>query len=71
MYKGHFYRIAFIETRVAQLVVQQATNLKVAGSRPTVGKTFSFCILLLATRSWQLEWSNTISNEIKHDIYQR
>ena len=60
-----FYRIAFIKAREAQLGEHEATHLKVMGSSPTVSKIFfSFCILPLSTRSWQVDWSHT--NEIKH-----
>ena len=31
-----------------------------------MGKNFSFCIMSLSTRSWQVDWSHT--NEIKHDV---
>ena len=40
MSKGHFNKTAFIKARVAQSVQCQATNLKVVGSSPTVGKNF-------------------------------
>ena len=37
------------------------------GSNPTVGKNFSFCILSLLMRTWQVDWSHT--NESKHDVH--
>ena len=43
MYKSHFNGTAFIKARVAQSVEHRATNIKVVGSSPTVGKAFSFC----------------------------
>ena len=64
MYKGHFYRTAFIKARVAQSIEHQATNLKVVGSSLTVGKNLSF-----SKRSWQVDWAHT--NEIKYDIHPR
>ena len=67
LYKGHFNRTAFIKSRIAHTVEHQATYLKVVGSGSTVGKNFSFCILSLSTRSWQVDWSYT--NEIKHKIH--
>ena len=39
---------------------------RVVGSNPTVGKHFSFCILSLSTRTWQVDWSH--ANEIKLDF---
>ena len=50
-------------------ILNQATNLTVVGSSPTVVKNFSFCILSLSTRIWQVNWSYT--NKIKHDIHLR
>ena len=46
MYKAHFNRTSFIKARVllAQSVEHQTTNLQVDGSKPTVGKNFSFCV---------------------------
>ena len=55
IYKDHFNRSAFIKARVVQSEEHQATNLKEVSSSPTVGKTFSFCILSLSTRSWQVD----------------
>ena len=49
-------------TWLTQSVEHRATNLKVVGSSPTVSKNFSFCILSLSTRSWQVDWSH--ANEI-------
>ena len=69
MYKGHLNRTDFIKARVSQLVEDQATNLKVAGSNPIVDKNFSFCILSLSTRPWQVDWSYT--NENKNEIHPR
>ena len=69
MFKGNFNWTTFIIARLAQSLEQRATNLKAVGSSPSVGKNFSFCILSLSTRSWQIDWSYT--NEIKHDIYPR
>ena len=66
MFKGNFNRTAFIKARLPQSVDHRSTNLKVVDSSPTVGKNFSFCILMLLTHSWQVDWSHT--NEIKHDI---
>ena len=66
MYNGHFNRTAFIKARVAQSLEHQATNLKVVGSSPTVGKNILFCILLLSTCSWQVDLAHT--NEI-NDIH--
>ena len=57
------------QARLAQSVEHQTLNRKVVGSNPTVGKNFSFCILSLPTRSWQVDWS--IANEIKHDVQPR
>ena len=58
MYKGHFFRTAFIKALEAQSKEHQTTNLKVVSSSPTVGKNFSFCILSLSTCSWQFDWSH-------------
>ena len=66
MYKRHFNRTAFIKVRLAQSVEQQARNLKVVGANPTVEKNFSFCILSLSMRSWQVDRCN--ANEIKYII---
>ena len=55
MYKGHLNRTAFIKANVAQSVEHQTTTLRVLGSSPTVGKTFSLYILLLSTRYWQVD----------------
>ena len=68
MYKRHL-NCKLLSAQLAQSVEHQTTNLRVVGSSPTVGKTFSFCILSLSTRSWQVDWSNT--KEIKHYIYSR
>ena len=40
MFKGSFNRTAFIIARLAQSVDHRATNLKVLGSSPTLGKNF-------------------------------
>ena len=69
MYKDHSNRTAFIKARVAQSIEHRTKNLKVVGSSPTIVKNFSFCILSLSTRSWQVDRSHT--NEIKHDIHPR
>ena len=45
VYKRHFNKTAFFKVRVAQSVEQQARNLKVSGSSPTVGKNCSFNVL--------------------------
>ena len=63
MYRGHFDRTAFIKAGVALAVEHQATTLKDVGSSPNLGKNFSFCVLSLSMRSWQVDWSHT--NEIK------
>ena len=55
------------QTRLAQSVQLQTWNLRVVGYSPNVGKDFSFCILSLPTRSWQVDWSH--ANEIKHDAH--
>ena len=55
----HLNRTAFIKARVARSVEHRTTNLKVVGSNPTVGKNFSFCLLSLLMRSWQVDLSNT------------
>ena len=39
------------QARLAQSIEHHTSNLRVVGSSPTVGKTFSFCILSLSTRS--------------------
>ena len=57
------------QARLAQSVGHHTSNLRVVGFSPTVGKNFSFCILSLSTRSWQVDWSH--ANEIKHDVYPR
>ena len=67
LYKGNLDRTIFIKSREAQSVQHWTTNLKVVGSSPTVGKHFSFCILSLSTRSWQVDWSH--ANEIKHGVH--
>ena len=67
MFKGNFNKKAFIKTRLAQSEEHRATDLKVVSSSPIVSKNFSFCILSLSMRSWQVGWSHT--NEIKHDIH--
>ena len=54
------------QARLAQSVEHQTSNLRVVGSSPTVGKNFSFCILSIPTRSWQVDCSH--ANEIKHDV---
>ena len=57
LYEGDLKRTAFIKSCVDQSVQHGTTNLKVVGSSPTVGKTFSFCILSLSTGSWKVDWS--------------
>ena len=57
------------QARLAQSLEHQTCNLRVVGSNPTVGKNFSFCILSLPTRSWQVGWFH--ANEIKHDVHPR
>ena len=69
LYKDHLYSIAFIKVRIAQLVEHQTSHLRVVGSNPIVGKTFSFCILSLSTRYLQVDWCH--ANEIKHDVHPR
>ena len=54
---------------VGRLSVDYRPILIALGSSPTVGKNFSFCILSLSTRSWQVDWPHT--NEIKHDVHPR
>ena len=51
----------------AQSVEHQNLKLRVVGSSPTVDKKFSFYILSLSTRSWQVHWFH--ANEIKHDVH--
>ena len=46
---------SFQQTWLAQSVEHQTSNLRVVGSSPTVGKDFSFCILSLSTRPWQVD----------------
>ena len=58
---------AFIEARLAQLLEHPTSDLRAVGLSPTVNKSFSFCILSLSTRSWQVDWCNT--NEIQQDIH--
>ena len=55
------------QARLAKSVEHQTSNLRVVGSSPTVGYNFSFCILSLSTRSWQVDWSHAI--EIKHGVH--
>ena len=69
MYKGHLNITAFNKVRLAHSVERRTTYLRDLGSNPTVGKNFSFCILLLPTRTWQVDWS--LTNGIKHDIHAR
>ena len=45
----------FQQARLAQSVEHQTADRTVVGSSPIVGKNFSFCILLLSTRSWQVD----------------
>ena len=66
---GHLNSTAFNKAQVVQLVELQTSALRVVGSNSTLGKNFSFCILSLSTRFWQVDWSNT--NEIKHDVHPR
>ena len=51
----HLNRTVVTTARVAQSVEHQTSNLRVVGSSPIVGKNFSFCILSLSTRSWQVD----------------
>ena len=69
MYKGHFNRTAFIKARLVQSIEHRNKNPKVVGSSTTVGKNFSFCILSISNRAWQIDWSHT--NGIKHDVHAR
>ena len=55
IFKGNYNRTTFIKVRFAQSVEHRATHLKVVGSISTVGKYYSFFILLLLTRSLQVE----------------
>ena len=57
------------QARQAQSAEHQTSDLRVVGWSPSVGKHFSFCILSLSTRSWQVDWCN--ANEIKHDVHPR
>ena len=57
------------EARLAQSREYQTSNLRVVGSSPTDGRNFSFCILSLSTRSWQVDLCH--ANEIKHDVHPR
>ena len=57
------------QARLAQSVEHQTWNRRVEGSSTTVDKEFSFCIVLLPTRSWQVDWSH--ANEIKHGVHPR
>ena len=57
------------QARLAQSVEHQTSNLRVVSSSPAAGKNFSFCILPLSTRSWQVDWSH--ASEIKHDVHPR
>ena len=52
MYTGYLSNPAFNKVRVAQSIEHQTTDIRAMGSNPTVGKTFSFCILSLSTRIW-------------------
>ena len=67
--KRQFTKYNFYQSRLAQLVEHQNSDLMVVGSNSTVSRTFSFCILSLSTCSWQLDWCHT--NEIKHDVNSR
>ena len=67
MYSGYLSNPAFNKVRIAQSVEHQTTDIRAVN--PTVGKNFSFCILSLSTRTWQVDWTHT--NEIKHDIHPR
>ena len=59
MFKCHFNRTAFVKARVAQSVQREAANLKVVGSSTTLGNFFfSFCILSLSSRFWQVDLSH-------------
>ena len=57
------------QPRLDQSVEHQTWNLRAVGSSPTVGQNFSFCILSLPMRSWEVDWSH--ANEIKHDVQPR
>ena len=69
MYRGHLNNTAFNKVRVAQSVEHRTTDFTVVGLNPTISKNFSFCILSLSTRTWQVNWSH--KNEIKHDFHPR
>ena len=69
MYECHLNKSAFNKVRVAQSVEHRTIDLRAVVSNHTVSKNFSFCILSLLTRTWQLDWSNT--NEIKLDVHPR
>ena len=60
---------SFQQARLAQSIEHQTSNLRVVSSSPTVCKKFSFCILLLSVRSWQVDWS--LANVIKHGVHSR
>ena len=60
---------SFQQARLSQSVEHQTSDLRVVGSSLTVGKNFSFCILSLSTRSWQVDWSH--ANGIEHDVHPR
>ena len=55
------------QARLAQSVEHQTLNRRVVGSSSTVDKEFSFCILSLPTRSWQVDSPH--ANEIKHNVH--
>ena len=69
MYNGLLNNSAYNKIRKAQSAEHRTTNLRAVGSNITVGKNFSFCILSLSRRTWQVDWS--VTNEIKHDVYPR
>ena len=69
MYKGNLNITAFKKVRAAQSVDHRTLDLRAVGSNSTVRKNFSFCILSLSTRTWQVDWSYT--NEIKHGVHVR
>ena len=57
------------QSRLAQSVEHHTLKLRVEGLSPTVGKNFSFYILSLPTRAWQVDCFH--ANEIKHDVHPR
>ena len=69
MYKGNLNNTAFNKVRVAQSVEHRTSEFRAAGSNPSMGKAFLFCILSFSTRTWQVDWFHT--NETKHDVHAR